>query len=96
MTRMPTAWKKSPLEQVNVSELNYIFEEYLDYQRASCTDVTLRNTREKLLKFSWWWGRYHAAKGMHPTHVTVREAREFVIYLKSPITGYYSRCQTPL
>lgn len=65
-----------------------LIEEWLDYGRADDLALkTIADYHDKVYKFWWWWHdhtQYAHKLGAHPPNVTVKEAREYVVYLREP------------
>lgn len=65
-----------------------LIEEWLDVVRSKGrSEKTISDYSEKVYKFWWWWTyhtRYAETLGRHPENVTRKQAREFVVYLRTP------------
>jgi site-specific recombinase XerD len=48
------------------------------------SERTIHDYRDKLSKFEWWWDTYHRNLGTDPNAVTVKQARDFAVYLREP------------
>jgi site-specific recombinase XerD len=80
--------KKSPKSVEETDPFRQLIEEWLDVVRSKGrSEKTISDYSEKSYKFWWWWTyhtRYAETLGAHPRHVTRKQAREFVVYLRSP------------
>ncbi|MBN9387766.1 MAG: tyrosine-type recombinase/integrase [Chloroflexi bacterium] len=85
---MPT---KTPNPSKNSLTFNHYIETWLDYCRLEdLSPRTIKDYQEKVPKFVWWWEThtgYSRQLGISPQAVTVKEAREFAAYLKTPQTN---------
>lgn len=63
--------------------------DWLDYCRASdLSPRTIHDYQDKVFKFWWWWSyhtHYSEKLGPGPEFVTKREAREYALYLRTPL-----------
>ncbi len=82
--------KKTTKSAEETCPFRQLIEEWLDVVRSKGrSEKTILDYTNKIFKFWWWWTyhtRYAETLGQHPEHVTRKQAREFVVYLRTPQT----------
>lgn len=80
--------KKNPKSAEEECPFRQLIEEWFDVVRSKGrSEKTILDYKSKIYKFWWWWAyhtRYADTLGRHPQNVTRRQAREFVVYLRTP------------
>lgn len=86
MKRITSVSLNSALSVSPINTFTYLITEWIDYQRQDAyTAMTIRGNSNKIEKFHWWWSHFYGETlGEQPTAVTVKEARAYVAYLKTP------------